>query len=566
MLRRTIIKLELRGPAAVTRVLHFLTIHGPAMANHRKTNDELVDENVRLRAQVAQLEDRLDHLSEHGAAAQAAHEWEMLHRTVVNAMSEAVLIADDTGRLVYVSPNAHYIFGCEEADILRQGRVGALLPRELFDPDVLVHRREIANIECDIRDAVGRARNLLVTVQRVDGVSGGTVLYACRDVTERKKIELDHELLSMTLDRRVEERTQELRQSRERYRRLVEGLRDEYFFFASNPEGILTYISPSVHSILGYTPNQVIGHNWREFVDSSSSTFAEIEEYERMRFAGLPTPPYRAAICHANGEVRLMELRDAPVHDVDGRVISSEGIAKDVTLREQAENELRRAREELEQRVVERTAELTAMNERLRESERRYKSVVDDHPEFIARWRADGVRIFVNDSLCRYLGASREELIGTSFMPLLVEQDREVFQAKIAQVTSDNPVFVDEHRAVLSEGRTVWHRWIHRALFSENGELIEFQSVGSDITERRKAEEHAREQGMARAQLAGLTSRERDVMKLVVAGDANKVVARKLGLSIKTIEKHRSSLMRKLRVRSVPKLVRLAMLAEAADP
>ena len=51
-------------------------------------------------------------------------------------------------------------------------------------------------------------------------------------------------------------------------------------------------------------------------------------------------------------------------------------------------------------------------------------------------------------------------------------------------------------------------------------------------------------------------------MRLVVAGNANKVIARKLDLSIKTIEKHRSSVMRKLQVKSVPDLVKLAMLIE----
>lgn len=532
------------------------------MANHRKTNDELGEENVRLRAQVAQLEDRLDHLTEHGAAAETAHRWEALHHTVMSAMSEVVLITDDTGRLVYVSPNAHYIFGHSEADILRQGRVTALLPGELFDPDVLAQRREIANIECRIRDAVGRARNLLVTVRRIDNIVGGTVLYACRDVTERKKIELDSELLSLTFERRVEARTQELRQDRERYRRLVEGLRDEYFFYSSDSQGVLTYLSPSVHTILGYTPNEIVGRNWREFADPDSPTFAEIENLERMHFAGLPSPMFRIAMRHANGELRMLEVRDGPVHDADGHVLASEGIVKDITKREQAEEDLRRTREGLEQRVAERTAELTAMNERLRDSEQRYRSLVEDNPEFITRWRSDGVLMFVNDALCRFYGAPRDELIGMNFMPMLVEQDREDFLAKVAQVSVANPVFTIEHRVVLPGGQIVWARWTNRALFNQNGELIEFQAVGSDITERRKAEEHARDQGLARMQLASLTSRERDVMRLVVAGDANKVIARKLALSVKTIEKHRSSLMRKLRVRSVPKLVRLAMLAE----
>ena len=71
---------------------------------------------------------------------------------------------------------------------------------------------------------------------------------------------------------------------------------------------------------------------------------------------------------------------------------------------------------------------------------------------------------------------------------------------------------------------------------------------------------------MAAAQLRALSEREFDVMRLVVAGNANKVIARKLDLSIKTIEKHRSSLMKKLHVRSVPELVRLALLVEESSP
>ena len=52
------------------------------------------------------------------------------------------------------------------------------------------------------------------------------------------------------------------------------------------------------------------------------------------------------------------------------------------------------------------------------------------------------------------------------------------------------------------------------------------------------------------------------VLAHVVDGDANKIIARRLDLSIKTVEKHRSSLMKKLHVRSLPELVKLAMLAE----
>ena len=279
----------------------------------------------------------------------------------------------------------------------------------------------------------------------------------------------------------------------------------------------------------------------------------------------MPTPLYCAEVRHADGHMVMLETRDVPLRDASGRIIANEGICKDVTRRHRAEEALRRAHEELEQRVQERTAELKAMNDRLRDSEHRYRSVVEDQLEFIVRWRGDGVRTFVNESYCQARLASREELIGTSFMPAIVEEDCEALQRKLATVSPDNPVVMDEHRVVKRDGSMSWERWTNRALFDEEGRLIEFQSVGSDVTERRKLEKQAEDRALAAAQLRALSDRERDVMRLVVAGDANKVIARKLDLSIKTIEKHRSSLMKKLHIRSVPELVRLALLVESSD-
>jgi PAS domain S-box-containing protein len=527
----------------------------------RKTNAELIDENRRLRAHVAQLEDRLDHLAEHGAVAKALQQSEALHRDVMSMVSDTVFIADGAGRLAYVSPNAAFIFGHRPEDILRQGRISYVLPGDLFDPKVLQQRGEIANIEYEIRDAVGRARNLLVTVRSIDR-HGGTTMYACRDVTERVKIELDYELLSLTLDRRVDERTRELRESRERYRRLVEGLRDEYLFYATDLVGTMTYVSPSAYSILGYTPEQVIGHNWREFIDANDPSLAELEAMDRIRVSGMPTPLIYAPIKSTNGEIRLMEFRDMPVRDADGRVIATEGIGKDVTQRHRAEEELRRAHEELEKRVQERTAQLISINEQLRDSEQRYRSVVEDQLEFIIRWHGDGELTFANAAYRAYCNASDDALIGTNFLQCMVEEDRAALHERLGNVSKDAPLVVHQGRFVLPDGRIAWHHWSHRALVDGKGNVTEYQSVGSDITERRKREEHLRDQAVAIGQMRTLSDRERDVMNLVVLGDANKVIARKLGLSIKTIEKHRSSLMKKLHIRSVPELVRLALIVD----
>jgi DNA-binding CsgD family transcriptional regulator len=150
-------------------------------------------------------------------------------------------------------------------------------------------------------------------------------------------------------------------------------------------------------------------------------------------------------------------------------------------------------------------------------------------------------------------------------MTSMVEDDREELRQKLKAVSMEQPVVVHEHRIIGHDGRTAWEHWTHRALFNSAGELSEFQSVGCDVTERHRQEEYAVAMAEAAFLMKSLTDRECDVMGHVVAGDANKVVARKLGLSIQTIEKHRGSLMKKLRVRSVPELVRLALLIENAQ-
>ena len=66
-------------------------------------------------------------------------------------------------------------------------------------------------------------------------------------------------------------------------------------------------------------------------------------------------------------------------------------------------------------------------------------------------------------------------------------------------------------------------------------------------------------QGDARNRLASLTARERQVLDLIVAGNANKIIAHELNISPRTVENHRARVMEKLRAKSVADLVRMAL-------
>jgi PAS domain S-box-containing protein len=125
----------------------------------------------------------------------------------------------------------------------------------------------------------------------------------------------------------------------------------------------------------------------------------------------------------------------------------------------------------------------------LNASEERYRRIIEDQTEFIVRWLPDGTRTFVNQSYCRYFGIEQQEAVGSSFFALISAEDRAAVLQRISLLTPENPVSTGEHAVVKPDGSTGWNRWTDRAFFDESGQLIEFQSVGRDITEFKLAEQ-----------------------------------------------------------------------------
>lgn len=86
-------------------------------------------------------------------------------------------------------------------------------------------------------------------------------------------------------------------------------------------------------------------------------------------------------------------------------------------------------------------------------------------------------------------------------------------------------------------------------------------AVRRALQRAKEAQSTADEKCEAKARFARLTDRERDVLELLVVGDANKIIAHKLGISPRTVEIHRGRLMEKTQARSLAELVRMALAA-----
>lgn len=128
----------------------------------------------------------------------------------------------------------------------------------------------------------------------------------------------------------------------------------------------------------------------------------------------------------------------------------------------------------------------------LRKSECRYRAVVEDQTEFIVRWRPDGTQTFVNDAFCRFVRKTERECLGSSFFPIVSEEDRPAIASMIQSLTPERPTTTEEHRAAAQNGEIYWQQWTTRGVFDGNGDLVELLSVGRDITARKQAEETIR--------------------------------------------------------------------------
>jgi PAS domain S-box-containing protein len=300
----------------------------------------------------------------------------------------------------------------------------------------------------------------------------------------------------VTEQNRVE---RELRESEQRYRTLAESTTDVVYIV--DRSGTLLYANRSAAACMGIAPSALVGKTQRDLFPPDMAAF-HVERLGRLFETG-EIGDRDERIQFGSEEVWL-NIHSIPLRDAEGRITSIMGVCRNITDRRRAEEALRTAHDQLEQRVQERTAALIAANEQLqreievrrqaeealRTSEERFRSYFEQGLIGMAVTGPDKQWIEVNDRLCEIVGYPREELLKMKWTDTVHPDDltRGPLQFDRA-VAGEIDHYTQERRFIRKDGRVVHTNIFVRCFRREDGTVDHLLGLLEDITERKRAQE-----------------------------------------------------------------------------
>jgi PAS domain S-box-containing protein len=133
--------------------------------------------------------------------------------------------------------------------------------------------------------------------------------------------------------------------------------------------------------------------------------------------------------------------------------------------------------------------EATLATEQVRQSEERYRMLVEDSPAMICRYQPDLILTFGNRPLATCLELAPEQLPGVNLGDWMSGEQRTAFIQRLNRLSPEFPVSTAEINLQLPGCEHAWWVWSDRGVFDEQGRLLEVQAVGRDNTEVRRAQQ-----------------------------------------------------------------------------
>lgn len=257
--------------------------------------------------------------------------------------------------------------------------------------------------------------------------------------------------------------------SEERYRLIASVMSDYVFSVQYGADGSVTdqWTGGAFEAITGYTPQEYLDRGgWLSILHPDDREQDQRDAAELFANRQVVT---EVRIIRKDGEVRWVRVYAHPQWDEEGdRLAGVYGAVQDITERRRIEDALSA-------------------------SEIRYRAIVESTTDLICRFLPDTTLTFVNQAYCRYFGKNRDQLVGTRFLALIPEGEWSDVQNHVAMVMRLREPVTYSHEVITPLGEIRWQQWTDSVILNEEGEIVELQSIGRDITDQKRTEEALRE-------------------------------------------------------------------------
>jgi len=387
-------------------------------------------------------------------AEEALRESEEKYRTLLENMAEGYFEVDLAGNLTFVNDAECVVLGYSRQELIGMNNrqyTDKETAKKMFEAFNRLHTtgEPVKRLEEEVirKDGTRAIRELSATLIRDSAGKPLGFRATSRDITERKRSE------------------EAQRQSEERYRTIIENIQDGYF--EVDLAGNFTFVNDAECVILGYSRDELIGMNNRQYTDKENAKKL-FQAFNKLYKTGEPVHGLDLEVIRKDGTKAFDELSVSLIRDSEGKPVGFRGIARDVTERKRAE-------------------------EALRHSEERYRTILESIQEGYFETDLDGNYTFVNDANCRYLGYTREELIGMNYrqhteekiVGRLYPHYRELYR-------TGKPIESLQFEALRKDGTKVIYETSVTLMRDSKGKPIGVRGVSRDITERKRAEEALR--------------------------------------------------------------------------
>ncbi len=382
---------------------------------------------------------------------------ELEYKAILDSATDGILIANRQGKAIYGNRQITGTLNVSEDELVGRSIVDLLSP-------VNLDKRELERrlLDCDQRDLqiCSEGENgvcwLLLSSSLIRDGRGevSSILLTASDTTERKNAEAA------------------LQESEERYRNLVAIM--PAAVYACDAGGVITFYNQHAAELWGRAPapgdpEEKFCGSFRLYRNGKPLLHHETPMAEALR-TGRPARNEEVVMERPDGSRIIVSVNIDPLYSKTGARSGAINVFVDVTQQKQAELALR-------------------------ESEHRYRDLVQNANSAIMRWKSDGAIAFFNEYAQSFFGYDANEVLGRHIGIILPEKEStgEDLSRLVQDIVKNPERYVQNiNENIRRDGSRVWMAWANRPVFDENGAVAEILAVGTDITARKLAEDALR--------------------------------------------------------------------------